>query len=64
MELLVGLISVLLAASASMFFVLSIADGRASAESVVPTGPKVALDDLVGARHPLFPHTIRHTPLD
>jgi hypothetical protein len=64
MDLLIGLVSVLLIASASMFFYLSIADGRSSADNVIPTGPKLALDDLVGARHPLFPHTIRQTPLD
>jgi hypothetical protein len=64
MDPLIGLFGVLLAASATMFLWLSIADGRHSAASVMPTGRAVALDDLVGARHPLFPHTIRQTPLD
>ena len=64
MDPLIGLVSVLLLVSATTFFWLSIADSRASTDSVVPSGPKVALDDLVGARHPLFPHTIRHTSLD
>ncbi len=64
MEPLILLFSVLLAASATMFFWLSIADGRGSAAGVERAGPTVALDDLVGARHPLFPHTIRQTPLD
>jgi hypothetical protein len=63
MDLLIGIISALLLASASMFFYLSIADGRSS-EGIVQSGPAVALDDLVGKRHPLFPHTIRQTPLD
>jgi hypothetical protein len=64
MDLLIGLFGVLLAASATMFFWLSIADGRHAGAGVAPTGPAVALDDLVGSRHPLFPHTIRQTPLD
>lgn len=63
MDLLTGIFTVLLAASASMFFWLSIADGRRTAARVTPTGPALALDDLVGARHPLLPHTIRQTPL-
>jgi NADH:ubiquinone oxidoreductase subunit H len=64
MEPLILLFSVLLAASATMFLWLSIVDRRASAAVVERAGPSVALDDLVGARHPLFPHTIRQTPLD
>ena len=64
MDLLVALLSVLLFASASMFFWLTIADTRQSAADVVPSGPAVALNDLVGARNPLIPHTIRQTQLD
>jgi hypothetical protein len=64
MDPLIGIISVLLLASASTFFYLSIADGRSSAEGAEQRGPVVALEDLVGARQPLFPHTIRQTPLD
>jgi hypothetical protein len=63
MDVLIGVFSVLLAASASMFFLLSIADSRRAAADVTPTGPALALDDLVGARHPMLPHTIRQTPL-
>ena len=63
MDPLIGLFSVLLAASAAMFLWLSVADGRRVAADVMPTGPASALDDLVGARHPLLPHTIRQTPL-
>jgi hypothetical protein len=64
MDPLIGLFSVLLAASATMFFWLSVEEGRRAAAGFSPTGPAVALDDLVGARHPLLPHTIRQTPLD
>jgi hypothetical protein len=63
MDLLIGVVSVLLLASTLTFFYLSIADGRSS-EVGVQSGPAVALDDLVGKRRPLFPHTIRQTPLD
>ena len=63
MDPLVAVVTVLLLASTLTFFYLGIADGR-SAEGAVPSGPVVALDDLVGKRHPLFPHTIRQTPLD
>jgi hypothetical protein len=63
MDLLIGVVSVLLFTSTLTFFYLSIADGR-SVEGALQSGPAVALDDLVGARHPLFPHTIRQTPLD
>jgi hypothetical protein len=64
MDPLIGVVTVLLLASASMFFYLSIADGRSSTERADQRGPVVALEDLVGARQPLFPHTIRQTPLD
>jgi hypothetical protein len=63
MDPLIGVVTVLLLASTLTFFCLSIADRRI-AESAVPSGPAVTLDDLVGKRHPLFPHTIRQTPLD
>lgn len=63
MDLLIGLVSVLLLASATTFFWLSIVDSRQSAGDVAPSGPAVALNDLVGTRHPLFPRTIRQTPL-
>jgi hypothetical protein len=62
MDLLIGLFSVLLAASATMFFWLSVVDGRREA-ATAPSGPRLALDDLVGSRHPLLPRTIRQTPL-
>ena len=61
MDPLIALFSVLLAASASMFFWLSLTDGR---ETVTESGPATALEDLVGARRPLLPHTIRQTPVD
>jgi hypothetical protein len=64
MDPLIGLFSVLLAASAAMFFWLSLEESRRSTAMITPSGPALALDDLVGARHPLFPHTIRQTPLD
>jgi hypothetical protein len=64
MDPLIWIVGVLLLASASMFFYLSIADGRSTAEGAVQGGPAVALEDLVGARQPLFPRTIRQTPLD
>jgi hypothetical protein len=64
MEPLIGLFSVLLAASATMFFWLTLAEGRRRAVNLVPSASAGALEDLVGASHPLLPHTIRQTPLD
>jgi hypothetical protein len=64
MDLLIGLFSVMLAASATMFFWLSLSDSRRVVAGMTPTGSAVALEDLVGAHRPLLPHTIRQTPLD
>jgi hypothetical protein len=64
MDPLMALFSILLAASASMFFWLSLNESRQAAAGLSPSGPAVALEDLVGARRPLLPRTIRHTPLD
>jgi hypothetical protein len=64
MDQLMALFSILLAASASMFFWLSLNESRQAAASLSPSGPAVALDDLVGVRRPLLPRTIRQTPLD
>jgi hypothetical protein len=63
MDPLIGLLGVLLAASAGTFFWLSLTDGRHAAASVTPAGPAVALEDLVATRKPLLPHTIRQTRL-
>ena len=64
MDPLIGLFSVLLLVSTAAFFWLSIAEDRRDAAGAVVSGPAVALEDLVGASRPLFPHTIRRTPLD
>jgi hypothetical protein len=64
MEPLILLFSVMLAASASMFFWLSLTDGRHAAGTVTQGGAASALEDLVGARQPLLPHTIKQTRLD
>jgi hypothetical protein len=64
MDPLIALFSVLLAASAGMFFWLSLTESQRASARLDPSGPALALEDLVGARHPLLPHTIRQTPLD
>ena len=64
MDPLVVLFSLLLATSATVFFWLSWLEGRRQALPARPSGSAIALDDLVGASHPLTPHTIRQTPLD
>ena len=64
MDALIGLFSLMLAASALTFLWLSYVEGRQTATSRAPSGSARALDDLVGASHPLIPHTIRQTPLD
>jgi hypothetical protein len=64
MDLIIGLVSVMLLASSVTFFWLSILDGRRSAAAATEHGPAIALQDLVGAHYPLFPRTIRQTPLD
>jgi hypothetical protein len=64
MDALIGLFSLMLAASALTFVWLSYVDGRQNGPSKLPGGSALALDDLVGASHPLIPHTIRQTPLD
>jgi hypothetical protein len=64
MDPLIGLFSLLLLVSTSAFFWLSIAEDRRAAAGAILSGPAVALEDLVGTRRPLYPHTIRRTPLD
>jgi hypothetical protein len=64
MDPLMALFSILLAASASMYFWLSLNESRQAVAGLSPSGPAVALDDLVGTRRPLLPRTIRQTPLD
>jgi hypothetical protein len=64
MDLPIGLLSLLLAASAATYLWLTFEDSHRTAARTTPTGPAIALDDLIGARHPLFPHTIRQTPFD
>jgi hypothetical protein len=64
MDALIGLFSLMLAASALTFVWLSYVEGRQTATSRAPSVSARALDDLVGASHPLIPHTIRQTPLD
>ena len=64
MDPLISLFSLMLAASALTFVWLSYVEGRQTATSEAPSGASRALDDLVGASHPLIPHTIRQTPLD
>jgi hypothetical protein len=63
MDPLIGLFSILLAASATTFLWLSVFEGR-RVSATAPSGPRLALDDLVGSRYPLLPRTIRQTPLD
>ena len=64
MDALIGLFSLMLAASALTFLWLSYVEGRQADRSIAPSGSALALEDLVGASHPLIPHTIRQTPLD
>ena len=64
MDPLIGMFSLLLAASAATFFWLSWLEGRRAVSSLERSGPAIALDDLVGGSSPLTPHTIRQTPLD
>ena len=64
MDALIGLFSLMLAASALTFVWLSYVEGRQAHRSSPPSGSALALEDLVGASHPLIPRTIRQTPLD
>lgn len=59
-----ALFSVLLALSAATFLWLTWLEGRRAQVRVERLGPAIALDDLVGASHPLTPRTIRQTSLD
>ena len=58
-----SLFSVLLALSAVTFLWLTWLEGRRAKVTVERPGPAIALDDLVGASHPLTPRTIRQTPI-
>jgi hypothetical protein len=64
MDALIAFFSVLLAASAMTFFLLSWFEGRRAVTVQGRSGAAVALEDLVGASHPLAPHTIRQTRLE
>jgi hypothetical protein len=64
MDSLIGILSVLLLMSASTFLWLSIVDSQRDAAGTEQSGQAAALDDLMGARRPLFPRTIQQTPLD
>jgi hypothetical protein len=64
MDALIGLFSLMLAASALTFVWLSYVEGRQKDPATARSASAIALEDLVGASHPLIPHTIRQTPLD
>jgi hypothetical protein len=64
MDPLMALFCMLLAASGTTFLWLSWFEGRRVVAGQVRSGSTIALDDLVGASHPLAPRTIRQTPLD
>ena len=64
MDALIGLFSMMLAASALVFVWLSVIEGRQTAMYQAPPASAMALYDLVGGSNPLIPRTIRQTPLD
>ncbi len=64
MDPLMNVVVILMGSSAAAFFWLAYADGRRRPRSVSQAGTASAREDMVGARYPLMPRTIRQTPIN